>query len=239
MSALVHGSPVYHRQHLLGRRLLLCRWLEPSLCSITFDAPIACQSGAREFSKSRTRGKVLQFLKSYQNQRSLNNSLFTDISLSADDIGRMLIFHISIVKDFTQKLFEWALRNLDMTMIRPRLHEPPSKTEKTRIMCALYRFEVCCNLFGAGLHGAPEGSNLDIGELNILKNFFCLFEPCKVEEICCVYAFAKETYNHVFHRLEQKMDEENPIFENQSSGPREVAFDLENIREFRPLLACS
>lgn len=58
--------------------------------------------------------------------------------------------------------------------------------------------------------------------------FLDLFEPWEVEEISCIYTFAKERYNQIFNDIRWNVHEENPKFEGQRPPTPEGAFDLDN-----------
>lgn len=63
LKALVHASPVYHQQYLLEHQNLLCKCLEITLGGNTIvDAWAVYQSGLVEFSATRTKETVAQFL---------------------------------------------------------------------------------------------------------------------------------------------------------------------------------
>lgn len=94
-------------------------------------------------------------------------------------------------------------------------HELLSKTEKMRLMRSLYRFQLCCNLFGNGRHGIPQGARLETNEMDILKYFVCIFEPWEVAEICCIYTFSKMKYEQIFDDLSWDVNEGNPKFGGQ------------------------
>lgn len=97
-----------------------------------------------------------------------------------------------------------------------------------RIFRALYRFQLFCNLFGTGRYLSPRQLRLIFDAVDILDLFICVFEPWEVEEIFCVYAFAKFKYNKVFNDISWDVDEKNPKFDGQRPPTPEGAFDLGN-----------
>lgn len=227
LRTLVFASPVFHQQYLLDRRYLLCKCLETTLRSITVDACAVYQSGLASFSDTYTKEKVTQFLKSYHHRRSsAQYSIFTE-NLAEDEVIGIVAFHSSIVKPLAQHYTSWALANLaNETDLQS--HEPLSKTEETRVVRALYRFQLCCNLFGVDRHKTSRQLWVNFQSVDILKIFICIFEPWQVEEIACIYRFAEEKYDQIFRDICWDVDEKNPKFDGQRPPTPEGAFDLDN-----------
>ncbi|RAQ59023.1 hypothetical protein COH20_007123 [Aspergillus flavus] len=118
---------------------------------------------------------------------------------NVDELVDVAAFYFSIVKPLAQYYTRWTLGNLAIETDKPRSDEPLSKMEETRLIRALYRFQLCY-----------------------------LFEPWEVEEISCIYTFAKERYNQIFNDIRWNVHEENPKFEGQRPPTPEGAFDLDN-----------
>lgn len=228
LRALVSTSPIYYHQYLLDRRHLLCRCLEVTLRSVTVDACAVYQSSSIEFSDARTSESVSQFLKSYQDRRSGSQYSVISDTLTVDDIVRIVAFHSSIIKPLVRHYTAWALDNLSKEAGDPQNHESLSITEETRLMRALYRFQLCCNLFGVGRYRSYLQPRLGFDSVGILKIFICIFEPWEVEEIACIYSFAKEKYNQIFDDICWDVNEKNPKFAAQRPPTPEGAFDLDN-----------
>lgn len=65
-----------------------------------------------------------------------------------------------------------------------------SMTEKARLVRALYRFQLHCNLFGVGHYFSRKVRlTLDFDAEDILIMFFGIYEPWEVEKIACIYKF--------------------------------------------------
>jgi hypothetical protein len=152
----------------------------------------------------------------------------------------MVVFLSSIIKPLARHYTGWALSNLANETEGSQSHELLSGTEEMRLMRALYRFQLCCNLFGKGLHKGPRQSRLDFDSIDILKIFFCIFEPWEVEEIACIYTFAKEKYDQIFRDIRWDVHQENPKFKDQRRPPTpDGAFDLDSSCQFcLPCLPC-
>lgn len=233
LSALVHASPVFYQQYLLDRRSLLCKCLDTTLGSVAVDACAAYRSGLAEFSNSRTNGTVSQFLESYEDRRSSTQySLLTE-TLTEDEVVGMAAFHSSIIKPLAQCYARWALANLGKETRELQSHEPLTRTEERRLMRGLYRFQLCCNLFGVGRYeGGSWRLGMNFQAIDILKTFFCLFEPWEVEEIACIYNFSKEKFDQIFSEIRWDVHEENPKFDGQRPPTPEGAFDLDNTCQY-------
>lgn len=216
LKTLVHASPVYHEQYLLERRLFLCDLLAPELHMVTSDACAVDQSSTRDFSRRRARKEyVMDFLKDYRNQHVARHTFHVDRSFSLPLLGRMASFHFSVIQPLARYYHEWALANFAKETGVPTSHEPLSKTEKIRLMRGLYRFQLCCNLFGRGRHGIPPDTELEMDQMDILEHFICIFEPWEVEEICCIYTFANAKYEQIFDDISWDVNENNPKFDGE------------------------
>lgn len=120
--------------------------------------------------------------------------------LSLDEIASMVNLHFSIIKPLTWHYTGWALNNfVKETKKDPQSwDESLSRTEERRLGRALYRFQLHCNLFGVGYHVFDFEERLTFRNVDILRIFFCIYEPWEIEEIVCVYIFAKKTFDQVF-----------------------------------------
>lgn len=230
LSALVHASPVFHQQYLLDRRSLLCKCLDTTLRSVTIDAYTVYRSGLADFSDTRTREGVTQFLKLYQDRRSSTRYSILTERLTEDEAVDMVVFLSSVIKPLARHYTDWALSNLANETKGSQSRELLSRTEETRLMRALYRFQLCCNLFGKGSHEPFRQPSFQ--SVDILKIFICIFEPWEVEEIACIYTFAKDKYDQIFRDIRWDVHEENPKFEGQRPPTPEGAFDLDNSCQF-------
>lgn len=229
LKSLTHASPVYHQQFLLDRKPLLRDCLENTLRSAAIDAHAVYLSSSASFSNSRTNDSVAQFLQSYQDRRRGPQHSFL-AELSIDEVVSVVSFHTSIIQPLAQKFTLWALDNLAKMTGSAHIHEPLSRTEETRLLRALYRFQLCANLFGAQpdqryVNGRIS-FNFDFEPLDILLLFVDLYEPWEVEEILCISLFAKDKYNQIFDAIRWDVDENNPKFDGQRPPTPDGAFNL-------------
>jgi hypothetical protein len=227
LSALVHASPVFHEDYLQTRKLLLSECLEVTLPSAIIDACSAYQTGSVEFAKTRTEQTVTQFLTSYQNRRCrINYSIVTE-NFTEDDVLGIVTFYFSIIKPLVRCYTSWAMANLAHETKDVQSNEPLSRTEEMRLLRSLYRFQLCCNLFGKGSH-EPLRSQREFESVDILRLFVCLFEPWEIEEVVCIYTFAQEKLDQVFRDIYWDVHEDNPKFDGQRPPTPDGAFDLDN-----------
>ncbi|RAK95623.1 uncharacterized protein BO80DRAFT_469240 [Aspergillus ibericus CBS 121593] len=228
LEALVHASSVYYRQYSIDRKRLLAKCLATTLQSVALDAYLVYESGSIKFSRSRNPEAVTKLLGFYEGRRALSEYPLMSEELTTDEVSSMATFHLSLIQPLVQRYTVWALSNL--------AHEPEglqsdaslSTTEELRILRSMYRFQLCCNLFGVGCHGTPFSPRSDFDSVGILRFFLSIFEPWEVEEIACIYAFAKERYDEVFDDIRWDVHEENPKFDGQRPPTPDGAFDFDN-----------
>ena len=156
--------------------------------------------------------------------------------LTEEQIATVVSFHTSVVEPLVQLYTGWTLANLADKIEDPQCYKPLSKMEETRLFRAFYRFQLCCNLFGTGRHRTLRYHRLNFDSLDILRFFFCLFEPWEVEEIACIYTFAKEKYNQIFREIRWDVHKDNPKFECTRPFTPPEAFDLDSDCEYSPFL---
>jgi hypothetical protein len=228
LRTLIHASPVFHQQYLLDRRSLLLKFLETMMGNATVDACAAYQTGWADDEDLCTEDEVAHFLESYQIGRFSTQQPNVNTTLTEDQSACIIAFHLSVVKPLVRHYTGWTLANLTDTTEDPKSHKPLSKMEEKRLLRAFYRFQLCCNLFGKGRQRTLQGYRLDFDSLDILRIFFCLFEPWEVEEIACIYTFAKEKYSQIFHGIRWDVHQENPKYEDQRPPTPEGAFDLDD-----------
>lgn len=215
--ALVGASPAYYRHHLLNRRRLLCNALSISLGSTVADALAVYQSKQPECMARQYPEDTRQFVQSYQ-QRSVDD-------VSEEEATKLASFHTFVVQPLINYYVTWAMEHLAAESECPQDEVGPSLTEQKRIIRAFYRFQVCCNLFGKS---ADDSGWHNFTPVQILRLFFCKFQPWEVEEIACVYDFAKEIYDQAYRDLLCDEREQSPGLEGESPDASEMIFDLED-----------
>ncbi|KAK3903564.1 hypothetical protein C8A05DRAFT_32704 [Staphylotrichum tortipilum] len=103
-------------------------------------------------------------------------------------------------------ILECATRFLNNHKASPELGSV-SATERTRLVRALYRFQLYCNLFGPD----PAGDRLrvDVGSVEVQFQFFGMFKSWEVEEIDCL--------NHLFLQARAEVSVMNKLLRRTRS----------------------
>lgn len=238
LRSLVHASPAFHQQYRLNRRFMLRACLEMELQQASVDAYAVHRSSSKTFSLTRSKDNVASLLCSYDERRSYSQTVLSKDIHTEDEAVDMASFHRTVVRPIARHYVKWALEQLasHVGTSGPSMCTP---TEKTRLTRALYRFQLCCNLFGVGPHEDSRPTRLRIEPDEILSMFFAMFEPWEVEEIYCIYAFAKDKYNQIFTDIRWDVNEENPKFDGQRPPTPEGSFDFDNSCQSRTSLARS
>ena len=144
------------------------------------------------------------------------------------EIIDIVIFYFSVVKPLARICTNWAIGNLALETNSKQDDEPFSKTEETRLLRALYRFQLCCNLFGVN-HETSKGIGYNIfSHHDILGIFFNIFEPWEIEEIISINAFAERKYNDILVQIECDLLRDYPKFTDEGSQS-DGWFDMSSI----------
>lgn len=212
LKALVHASPVYHQQYLLDRKHLLCACLETTLGSSTIhDACAVYQSRLDGIDPRVDIELIRQFLGTYQEKRSSASSHYPSLflrRLSLDQVISMVGFYASIIKPLARHYAGQMLENLAKHTMTPPSHEPLSKTEETRIVRGLYRFQLYCCVFGVG--NIPDHRCLShpwIGHGDVIFEIFMTYEPWEAEEFLCIPDFSRRKFNKVFDDMFEDLND--------------------------------
>jgi hypothetical protein len=117
------------------------------------------------------------------------------------DLEEMAAFHQAIVRPLVLECAVLFQQNLN-----PFLRaSSPSATEQTRLMRALYRFELFCNLFGQGPEARRVRLTAPLADCEILAHCFGPLAPWEVEEIDCIYTLIRNKYNEVFDTIGREL----------------------------------
>lgn len=241
LKCLVHTSPIYHQQYLLDRQYILCKSLENTLGSsgLITDACAIYQSGLLNLSETNPKEKITRFLRSYQDCHSIPSSQFSFLmSLPVDEVISIGTFHRSVIKPLSQEYAGWAQGNLtNETTTSTHNYQPLSSTEETRIVRALYRFELYCTLFGVRCYRSNHPQwFLELKPMDILMMFLEIYEPWEVEEIICIYIFVKKNIDQVFHEIYWDVHPDNPKLEgHEGDSPPTRTFDFDRECQFERL----
>ncbi|KAG6028378.1 hypothetical protein E4U41_000689 [Claviceps citrina] len=224
---LVSASPILHQRYLHDRRYLLCKCLEVTLGRVAVDAHAVHLASPYDFFYARDEKTVSAFIDSYHERRSsaLQRS-FSEI-LTEDEAVSMVQFYLTVMKPLAELYVGWALANLAAEAKTPEDSHVLSRTEEIRLLRGLYRFELCCKLFGERILRIPERRRWSVRlDSSILESLLLRFEPWEAEEIVCVYEFSQDTYVKAYMSIAWDISYENPKF-----GPNAHPF-MEGTFEF-------
>jgi hypothetical protein len=204
LESLVRASTVYHQQYLYDRKRVLRSCLETALGSAIPEAYSAYISSTRAFAEARTFQKTSDFLKPHQDYAlsPMHDTLAKDLTLN--DLICMARFHRMVVQPLVRCYTDWALMNIiqDATILQIKydvwkIWEPLSGAERDRIMRSLYRFELCCNVFGLGPHLINPGFSSE-DTVMLVKHSF---EPWQIKELFCINSFALSFCDDIFDTI--------------------------------------
>ncbi|KAJ4312574.1 hypothetical protein N0V84_009857 [Fusarium piperis] len=189
VKALIKSSPTFYQQYRHDRRFILGSVLNKELGLLAVDAYAVHLTSSVKFDHAHLEDTAPELLKHYRRLRSSPDFSLLGQELTGNDMADLAMYYLSVIRPFTEMYRDWALTNAaeDCKIDQTEAHNAPlSLTEQLRIMRALYRFQLWCNLFGS-----PEHS---IDKVDILDMFFGLYEPWEVEEINSVHAFATDVF---------------------------------------------
>ncbi|RSL78415.1 hypothetical protein CEP51_008224 [Fusarium floridanum] len=185
LKTLIKSSPTFYQQYQYDRRCILGSALHTTLGPVALDAYAVYLTSTVKFYHDYPKVRVPKFLKDYQSLRSSPDSLSWEQNLTESEMSGLAMFHLSFIQPLIEKYKNWAMTNIanDFEEQKKTAHTAPlSSTEQLRIMRALYRFQLWCNLFGGFSYMCDrEGPPY---------MFFSLYEPWEVEEISSVHLFA-------------------------------------------------
>lgn len=197
LRSLVQASPIYYHQYQLDRRLLLCQSLEVTLGSVIVEAYAVHKSSSMEVSNQRTAQGIDNFLTFYHPIQSEAWSSPLHKVLSIEEVTSMARFYCSIVQPLVGWYVTETLSDLTEKTKGSQVQETLSRTGKTRLMRAFYRFQLYCNVY-----------ELETGEFisfnrwisisdSIMNDLLCIFNPWETEEISCVSYLTEEKFKQI------------------------------------------
>ncbi|KAK0701220.1 hypothetical protein B0T21DRAFT_379173 [Apiosordaria backusii] len=147
-------------------------------------------------------------------------------------VDAMVRFHCKIVCPLIHRFAEWALRNLGLDVrgewTRTTDWDALSSTETMRMVRAMYRFQLMCNLFGLGRYiGDRSRSYFVSGHNTIFQAFLSNFTAFELEEVRCIFGYVVSRYDKVFQSIAADLHPDNPRFNTQQRPPTpDGAFDF-------------
>lgn len=102
----------------------------------------------------------------------------------------------------------------------------PSRSEAVRLVRALYRLQMWCNIFGYGMGRKKDPASVDCWEGACM--FRETFEPCEVEEMICVFQHMRKMIEDLFN------DMRDDLLRYEEQHREEIAFftDGNDIRDY-------
>lgn len=213
LKALVFASPVYHAQYLYRRKWFLRRILQNTLGNgnVLADAYAAHASGLlrKNGRRSCTHPETLRlFMVQYVSHRSVPpEQLWTQTTITEEDLAGMAAFYLGVARPLLQPCVTMFFTHLYLSFPV----SPLSRTERTRLVRALYRYQTYCNLFGMGPMG--EIKPVDVTKEERLMKFFCWFSPWEIQEIECIYILFRNKYEALFDVIKGDVAKDHPRFQ--------------------------
>ena len=231
LRSLVRASPTYHAQYKLDRDNILQSCLATELGGFYIDAFATVRSRVRKLGRERTDEVITTFLGSYRQWLSGHHDSLAAasniMSIAPSDIHWLCSFHLSVILPLAEFFSYWAYTNLAKATVSSEeaiRSEPAatqkmdlssiSKSERIRIMRALYRCETYYHLFGRN-KGRRIGA---FRHSQIAETFFNIFQPWEAEEMGCIDSFIHQKYTHVFNHVKADLHPDSPRFDDQRSG---------------------
>lgn len=213
LSALVHASPQLHRVYVEDREAVLRPFAAQFLHGMLVDAVGAYHSGTDRFQAAREEHSLWAFVEDLEAKHTATANELT-VELCADDIIKILHFHISVVESLTERYASWAMATLPSSSTNGQTgRQPLSNTERCRIQRAMYRLQIFCNICGSLGEGRSSSQRIqeNIDRLRVLS----IFPAWEIEEILCLHRFAKDVYSNVFRRVAWDLNEDkNPRYKH-------------------------
>ncbi|KAK3291496.1 uncharacterized protein B0H64DRAFT_409148 [Chaetomium fimeti] len=196
LRALAMASPVFYQQYLLDRRALLERILTATLGNSLADAYAVHTSDALyEDSSDHHHPPAPEviglFIDDYVALRTATPELILE-GCTEETLIDIASFYHSLARPLVLQSAALFCHALDPYFEVGDL----SQAEQKRLLRALYRFQLHCNLFGEGRWGRRgEG---EIGWEEQLSLFFSIYQSWEAEELYCIYTLIENKYEEVF-----------------------------------------
>jgi len=227
LRALVLASPVFYHQYLLDRKALLGRALKATLGNYLADSYAVQTSAWMYYSANGPRtleaSDIRLFLENYSALRTAAPDVILEECIE-EDLLDMAGFYHTLARPLVLQFAHIFCHRLDPSLQVGDL----SDTERMRLLRALYRFQIYCNLFGAGTWGHRQVAVLEDKE-GRLALFFCIFRPWEIEEIDCIYTLVSDKYDQVFDAIRWDVCRDHPKFKDWGRPDTPPgAFNLDN-----------
>ncbi|KAK3292882.1 uncharacterized protein B0H64DRAFT_403008 [Chaetomium fimeti] len=231
LSAVVHASPVFHQQYLLNRHRFLAQCLKGTLESVLIDAYIHLASSdvveqRLAAPKRSSRPAITAVMEGYGELRRASQRASRGDGVlercDIEDLTNMASFYLAVVQPLVTDCATLFLQNLKVQ--NPAELGSLRKIERTRLLRALYRFQIYQDLF------ANDGTGSDFSHVEVLAVFFGIFHPWEVEEVHCIDHLVRARHNQVFDKIKWDVHKTNAARFGEQMNPMTPpgAFDLDN-----------
>lgn len=202
LSAMVHSSPIFHKQYVFDRKQILGKHLRATLGDRLFVTAYAVQLsvGLCQPQRLAAVGGMQQFMERYQELCLDAAAVLHECKL--DDIVGMTSFYLSTIRPLLRTMPQQLIDSLRLEDEEPLEFGSLSATEALRITRAMYRFQLLCNFCGpddAGDWRASRPPSID--PVDILGCLFDNLEPWEMEEVACIETFLYYRYQTVFDEI--------------------------------------
>lgn len=208
LGSLIHASPVYLAQYRLDRESILSCFLDADMGrEVLIDAIAAFRSQPSKAGPlTRPNSNVTDFLDLYGWWRYTRSPIAMLNSVSLADLRWIMCNHMSTVRPLASQVINMTFTFLTSAAVyveswrareESRASGPAnvwpdlvSRTERTRILRALYRLQIFCNLFGG-----QQYQSFTCEEIQHM--FFCQYDAWEVEEMNCVSEWIHEEWLNI------------------------------------------
>ncbi|RAH64775.1 uncharacterized protein BO66DRAFT_406121 [Aspergillus aculeatinus CBS 121060] len=205
LTSLTMASPVHYRVLQSGKKVL---WnlVTDSLRGLIPEAQAVYCSGLVKSAKARTRENIAEMVEEYRLGRLRSQEPPPRTTKSTfNELSRILRFHYTVILPLVPRFTTWMQANLPgeaklgLIQLGSPMQPKISSTEESRIIRALYRFQLCCYLFGNPRDDSPWGKeSYHPGYVDILQHLEAMFHAWEIEEILCVHTFVEDIYPDIF-----------------------------------------
>jgi hypothetical protein len=192
LMALATASPVFYQQYLLERESLVIQTTIATLGDSLVDAYAVHTSDLlyQEISGPYQRQDIINFTNNYDLLRAETPELILDRCIEKA-LRDMVDFYHSVARPLVSQL-----STLLRQALGPRFKVgDPSPMEQKRILRAIYRFQLHCNIFGESNWGYYSAVMPWWGQLSV---FFAIFETREIQDIICIYTPIESKYQELF-----------------------------------------
>lgn len=205
LRSVILASPVLHAQFVYGRRRVLSSLLPGILEGILVDAIGFALSSVPGLGMARSNAMIEEFLAKYHTWQEDATTIPSMRSINLGALDKLVDFHFSTALPIAREFTEWTIRNMsdEASFPSPGLLSQAkgmalSQTECTRVLRAIYRYQIYQNLFGET--GTVRHGSFGCKEIH--DHFFALFTPWDIETMTSIDLFLRDLYSPIFRKVQ-------------------------------------